>query len=77
MPQKKIPALCLAFFIISLLSWKPSHTTHWLINENSSLLVNGTTNVNKFSCDISHYDHTDTLEINQSDKGIILTGVWI
>ncbi|MDQ6902411.1 MAG: YceI family protein [Bacteroidota bacterium] len=74
MLHKKILLICLLFFFISLVAWKKTSTTLWIINENSSLLVNGSTNVNKFSCAISHYDHTDTLQINQSNQNVILTG---
>jgi hypothetical protein len=48
----------------------------WVVNENSSLSVNGSTNVNKFSCVIPAYGQVDTITINKGkdDKGIILTG---
>jgi hypothetical protein len=48
--------------------------TKWLISETSSLSVNGSTNVNKFSCDIARCDQTDTLTVWKSEKGIVLTG---
>jgi len=38
------------------------------------LSVNGSTNINKFSCDIPNCDQPDTLTVLKSDKGIILTG---
>lgn len=48
----------------------------WVVLENSSLSVNGSTNVNKFSCVIPAYGQVDTITINKGkdDKGIILTG---
>ncbi|MDB4903267.1 MAG: hypothetical protein JWQ63_2548 [Mucilaginibacter sp.] len=46
----------------------------WVISENSSLCVNGSTNVNKFSCEILAYGRTDTLTVNKSDKEIVLSG---
>jgi hypothetical protein len=48
----------------------------WVISENSNLCVNGSTNINKFSCEIPSYGKTDTLTIgkNKNDKEIILTG---
>jgi hypothetical protein len=51
-------------------------TKKWVIGENSSLSVNGTTNINKFTCDIPAYDRADTLVISKSktDKEIVLTG---
>jgi hypothetical protein len=48
--------------------------TRWLISVNSSLSVNGSTNVNKFSCDIPSCDPADTLTVARSEKGITLTG---
>ncbi|HVW94521.1 MAG TPA: hypothetical protein VHA56_00965 [Mucilaginibacter sp.] len=33
----------------------------WIVNGNSNLRVNGSTNINKFSCVIPSYGHTDTL----------------
>ncbi|EHQ25300.1 YceI family protein [Mucilaginibacter paludis] len=48
----------------------------WIISKNSSLSVNGTTNVNKFSCAVPNYDQVDTLTLSKSktDNGIILSG---
>jgi len=48
--------------------------TKWLISESSSLTVNGSTNVDKFSCDITGCDKADTLTVWKKNKGIILTG---
>jgi hypothetical protein len=48
----------------------------WVISESSSLAVNGTTNINKFTCDIVAYDQADTLTLNRAraDKDISLSG---
>jgi hypothetical protein len=46
----------------------------WVINENSSLCVNGTTNINKFACEILAYGKTDTLTVSKSNKEIGLSG---
>jgi hypothetical protein len=59
---------------ISLLLFSPPEKSKWVINENSSLSVNGTTNINKFSCDIPTYDQTDTLIMSRANKDIALTG---
>jgi hypothetical protein len=59
---------------IALLMLAPTERTKWAISENSSLSVNGTTNINKFSCKIPAYDQTDTLTIAKSNKEVILTG---
>ena len=48
----------------------------WIISKNSSLSVNGSTNVNKFSCVIPTYDQVDTLTLstNKTDTKVILSG---
>ncbi len=48
----------------------------WVVNENSSLSVNGSTNINKFSCVIPAYGRIDTITLNKSkdEKGIVLSG---
>ena len=53
---------------------KPIETKKWLISESSSLSVNGTTNINKFTCDIPAYDQTDTITLSRRNKEIILSG---
>ena len=45
----------------------------WLISETSSLSVKGSTNVNKFTCDIPNCDQ-DTLTVWKSDKGLRMSG---
>lgn len=45
----------------------------WLISETSSMSVKGSTNVNKFTCDIPNCDQ-DTLTIRRGDKGIKMSG---
>jgi hypothetical protein len=50
-------------------------TQKWVISENSTLCVNGSTNINKFECDVPAYGHTDTLIAkSKPDKSIALTG---
>ncbi len=49
-------------------------TKKWVISESSTLSVNGTTNINKFTCEILAYDKTDTLTISKSSNGVILSG---
>jgi len=41
----------------------------WVISKSSSLSVNGTTNVNKFSCVIPNYDKVDTLSLSTGKIG--------
>jgi len=57
-----------------LMSLAANAQTKWLISESSSLSVNGSTNVDKFSCDIPGCDQADTLMVWKNDKGIMLTG---
>jgi hypothetical protein len=60
--------------MLTLMSFTANAQTKWLISENSSLSVNGSTNVNKFSCDITGCDEADTLTVHKSEKGITLSG---
>jgi len=48
----------------------------WVINQSSNLCVNGSTNINKFACDIPDYDHADTLTLTKgkNDKEVALSG---
>jgi len=48
---------------------KTNETKKWIISENSNLCVNGSTNVNNFSCEILAYDQTDTLSVNKNKAG--------
>ena len=54
----------------------PKHATKWVITQNSSLTINGTTNVNKFSCAILSYPKTDTITINKgtAKENLMLSG---
>ena len=52
----------------------PKQEKKWVVSENSSLSVNGSTNINKFSCEIPTYDQADTLTLVKGSKGIALTG---
>jgi hypothetical protein len=59
---------------MSLFLLSPTQKTKWVISESSSLSVNGSTNINKFSCEIPTYDQTDTLTLVKGNKEIALTG---
>jgi len=69
--------LPLSGFWASAQSKLPPDTKKWVVSENSTLSVNGTTNINKFSCDILAYDQTDTLLVtrNKTNKEIALSGI--
>lgn len=55
---------------------KPLKTeSRWVISENSKLRVNGSTNINRFSCAILNYPKNDTVTINKEiGKQIALQG---
>lgn len=56
----RIPILIVTVLVFS------SHTPYkakWVIDSSSKLLINGNTNVNKFTCQTSYVDQLDTLEI--------------
>jgi hypothetical protein len=59
--------------LLLLMSPTINTPTKWLISESSSLSVKGSTNVNKFTCDIPNCDQ-DTLTIWKSDKEIKISG---
>ena len=60
--------------ILALISFGTKPQAKWLISHSSSLCVNGSTNINKFSCDIASCDQEDTLTIRKGENGINLTG---
>jgi len=68
--------LLLTSFILPQHMNPAAETKKWVISQNSNLRVNGSTNVNKFTCEILAYDQTDTLILNKSksDKEIALSG---
>jgi hypothetical protein len=41
----------------------------WVLNKECSLTVNGSTNINKFSCVIAHYNKPDTILIAREGGG--------
>ncbi|RZL47779.1 MAG: YceI family protein, partial [Pedobacter sp.] len=77
--MKTILILLLAFTLTSLkivdkTDFK-NRSTKWLISENSSLIVNGSTNISKFSCTILRYPKTDTIQISlDKTNNILLSG---
>lgn len=61
----------LGVFLLLLL---PPEKEQWLVTGSSSLTVNGSTNINKFSCEIPAYGQADTLTLTRNGKGAVLTG---
>jgi hypothetical protein len=52
-------------------------TKRWVVSQNSSLSVSGSTNINTFSCVIPSYDQADTLTVNENNNAgaVILSGM--
>ena len=52
---------------------KDVKTIKWVVSQSSSLSVNGSTNINKFSCVIPSYDQVDTLTVREnSNVGVVM-----
>jgi len=48
-------------------------TIKWVISQNSSLSVSGSTNINTFSCVIPSYDRVDTLTVSKNNNyGLVM-----
>jgi hypothetical protein len=60
--------------ILALISLGARPQAKWLISQSSSLSVNGSTNINKFSCDIASCDQADTLTVWKGESGVNLNG---
>ncbi|TCC90182.1 YceI family protein [Pedobacter frigiditerrae] len=68
----------LFFFLLTSFKTNTSYyrASRWVISENSSLIVNGSTNINKFSCAILQYPKTDTVIVSQDKTNkIMLSGL--
>lgn len=62
--------------------WKPavkSPAVKWVLGKDCTLKINGSTNVNKFSCIIPDYPKPDTLTIHEPDRNesIKITGSMV
>jgi hypothetical protein len=54
---------------------KMAEPAKWVINEDSNLSVNGSTNINTFACVIAAYDQKDTIIVKgHGDHEIALSG---
>ena len=57
------------FIIFSGLSFQnPKPVIKWVINKGSSLKVDGSTNINNFSCEIINYSQPDTITAARSNN---------
>lgn len=54
-----------------------AHPVKWVVQKDGTVKVDGSTNVNKFSCSISGYSNPDTLTCQSSskDKPVAMTGL--
>lgn len=71
------PLLIILFLLLAGLRpvGKTTNTSKWVMSENSILTVNGTTNINRFSCAILRYPKTDTVLVSLGKVGdIVLSG---
>ncbi len=50
---------------------EPAYLAKWVITKGCSLKVAGSTNVNKFACDINNYYKPDTLTFFKTNQGAI------
>jgi len=67
-------------FVLPRQSGSSFAVRRWVISKNSSLSVNGSTNINKFSCVIPNCDQIDTLTLskNKTNTEVILLGtIWL
>jgi hypothetical protein len=58
----------------------PSISRKWIISKGSNLRVDGSTNINRFSCEIADYCSPDTILVNNGAgaggaQGILLSGI--
>lgn len=75
--MKNLLAVLLFFSLSSFDSFKNTDKkpSKWIISETSSLIVNGSTNVNKFSCVILPSPKSDTVLVsNDKSNNIMLSG---
>lgn len=63
MDRNRSIILLICFFAYSGYSFQVAKPIKWVINKSCSLKVAGSTNINKFNCEISNYYQPDTLSI--------------
>jgi hypothetical protein len=79
MRYRNILLIILLILSVTCFSMKNNRaeTIRWVVSQNSSLSVSGSTNINKFTCVIPSYDQVDTLTANANNRdGVaILSGM--
>ena len=72
------PYLLLLFILLPSLAFNAGHTdpVKWILTKECTLKVNGSTNINKFSCIVPEYTQPDTLICYKDNKNgpIKITG---
>ena len=69
--------LTILFMLLACLRFsdKTKSTSRWVMSENSILTVNGTTNINRFSCAMLRYPKSDTILLSKDKTDhIMLSG---
>lgn len=64
--SKKLALTLLCLITYFAFGFQNPKSSKWVISKNCSLKVAGSTNINKFNCDIANYYKPDTLNIYQS-----------
>lgn len=64
---KKMKVLLAIFsaFLMSVSADKERNLVAWVIEPSSSLVINGASNVNQFTCGLGKYAYADTLELQE------------
>ncbi|RQO69565.1 YceI family protein [Pedobacter sp. KBW06] len=64
------PSLLLLLILLPSFAFKPSHAdpVKWILTKECTLKVNGSTNINKFSCIVPEYVQPDTLICYKENK---------
>ena len=70
---------CILFLLIASSFKEPGAASiKWVISSGCSLKVDGSTNVNKFTCAISSYNRPDTILVTQTNRPVVqLTGTMM
>ncbi|WP_207423597.1 YceI family protein [Desertivirga brevis] len=62
--------LFLLVIVLPSFSWNTNNlqVTKWVIMKGGSLRVDGSTNINKFNCEIANYSNPDTIKISKNPE---------
>lgn len=70
------PIIFSLFLLLSTtgLQWTTTAPKKWVIQSGCSLKVDGSTNVNNFSCAIANYSKPDTIQVTSISQIVLLNG---